>query len=190
MTRARIVPAMLLFLALPSSVRGEAPPPDIGDQTVRDPAGASVRLSRIAAEHRFTVVVFYSSSCRCFAAHVPRLGQLAFDFAKQGVTFLAVDSERHDASEPPPPIAVATGVSLFRDEGGVLARYLHARFATQAFVIDRAGKVRYDGGLDSERKYVTATARMYLRDVLVGLLGSDAPRYATTKSLGCALRLL
>lgn len=190
MTSARIASAMLLLLALPSSVRGEAPPPDIGDQTLRDPAGASVRLTRIAAAHRFTVVVFYSSNCPCFAAHLPRLGRLASDFGKQGVTFLAVDSERHAAGEPPAPVAVAPDVSLFRDEGGVLARHLHARFATQAFIIDRAGKVRYDGGLDSDRKYLTATARMNLREVLFGLLGSDAPRYATTKSLGCALRLL
>jgi AhpC/TSA family len=179
----------LLPLAISSAARGESVPADVGDATLRDGRGTVVPLSRIAADHRFTVVVFYSSTCPCFAVHVARLGRLSAELRNRGVAFLAVDSERHGPGEPTPPPAAAPGVPLFRDDGGLLARRLNARFATQAFVIDPTGQVRYGGGLDSDRKDLTAAPHAYLRDALINLLGSDSPRYATSKALGCALRL-
>jgi hypothetical protein len=182
---------MFVLWGLAATPWAETPPPAVGDGVVlRDGGGRSVPFSGITAEHRFTVVVFYSSSCPCFAAHVQRLGSLSAELRKRDVAFVAVDSERHAAGEPSPPTEAALGVPLFRDEGGTLARRLHARFATEAYVIDRAGEVRYRGGLDGDRKQLTPTARMYLRDALVGLLRSDMPRYQTAKALGCALRLL
>jgi len=194
--RASRVAAMLLGgIFVPSgwvaTSRAEAPPPPLGDDLVlRDDAGRSVPVSTITAQHRFTVVVFYSNSCPCFAAHVQRLGSLSAELRKRDVAFVAVDSERHAAGETSQPAEAAPGVPLLRDEGGTLARRLHARFATEAFVIDRAGEVRYSGGLDSDRKQLTPTAKMYLHDALDGLLRSDMPRHQTAKALGCALRLL
>jgi peroxiredoxin len=167
-----------------------AVPPGGNDIFLRDGAGRSVPLSTITAQHRFTVVVFYSSSCPCFAAHVQRLGSLSAELGKRDVAFVGVDSERHAASEPSPPAEAAPGVPLLRDEGGTLARRLCARFATESFVIDRAGEVRYQGGVDDDRKELKPNAKMYLRDALLGLLRSDMPRHQTAKALGCALRLL
>jgi hypothetical protein len=165
-------------------------PPDVGaDAVLRDARGAVVPLSGILAAHRYTVIVFYSSSCPCFAAHIARIGQLARELGQRDVGFLAVDSERHGPGEPSSPAEAAPGLPLFRDAGGLLARRLNARYATQSFVVDRAGRVRYDGGIDSDRKSLTSAPRTYLRDTLVRLLATDGPRYASSKTLGCALKL-
>src|SRR5450432_221963 len=45
----------------------------LGGAVLKDTHGASLPLSQLLAQHRFTVVVFYSATCPCFAAHVDRL---------------------------------------------------------------------------------------------------------------------
>jgi len=188
---AILLGGMFVLSGWVATPRAETPPPPLGaDVVLRDGGGRSVPLSGITVQHRFMVVVFYSSGCPCFAAHVQRLGSLSAELRKRDVAFVAVDSERHAAGDPSPPAEAAPGVPLLREVGGTLARRLHARFATEAFVIDRTGEVRYRGGLDGDRKQLTPTAKMYLHDALDGLLRSDMPRYQTAKALGCALRLL
>ncbi len=162
----------------------------VGDAVLKDARGTSVPLAQLLSEHRFTVVVFYSAACPCFAAHVERLRRLAEEFAPQGVGFVVVDSERHTAREPSTPALVAPALPLFRDEDGRFARQLGALYATESFVVDAHGGVRYRGGIDSDRKYLRADTQPYLRQALVGLVSGKVPVFASSKALGCALKLL
>ncbi len=165
-------------------------PPDVGNATLRDARGQVTSLTALARSHKLTVLVFYAAGCPCFAAHVDRLRQLERELGPQGVGFLVVDSERHGADETSPPGEIAPGLPLLRDESGDLARRLGARYATESFVLDPAGRVRYQGGVDSDRKYLRPDAHHFLREALMKLLSGDAPAFATSKALGCALRLL
>ena len=101
-----------------------------------------------------------------------------------------VDSERHPQGTPALPTEIAPGLPLLRDESGELARRLGALYATESYVLDPTGRVRYQGGVDSDRKYLRPDAQPYLRQALLKLLSSDAPAFATGKALGCALRLM
>jgi hypothetical protein len=74
------------------------------------------------------------------------------------------------------------------DPGGVLARALGAEYATESFVLDAAGAVRYHGGLDSDRKQLHDDARPFLQDALDDLLAGKPLRTAESKALGCALQ--
>jgi hypothetical protein len=179
-----------LSLATALSARGEAPAPEVGDAVLRDPRGAAVTLADLTRAHRFTVITFYGMACPCFAAHVERLRRLASELTPQGVGFVVVDSERHAKSDPPVPREVAPGLPIFRDEGGALARRLGASYATESYIEDATGRIRYRGGVDSNRKYLRPDAQPYLRQALLKLLAGQGPAFATTKSLGCALRLL
>ncbi len=93
-------------------------------------------------------------------------------------------------SDPPVPREVAPGLPIFRDEGGTLARRLGASYATESYIVDATGHVRYRGGIDSDRKYLRPDTQPYLRQALLKLLAGQGPAFATTKALGCALRLL
>ena len=147
-------------------------------------------MASLARGHRLTVVIFYAAGCPCFAAHVERLRQLEAELGYQGVGFVVVDSERRAPGERPPPPEIAPGLPILRDENAELARRLGAAYATESYILDSSGRVRYQGGVDSDRKYLRPDAQPYLRQALLKLLSGDAPAFATSKALGCALRLL
>ena len=181
---------MLACLVSSAQSRAGSGPPDVGNATVRDARGQVTSLTALARSHKLTVVIFYAAGCPCFAAHVDRLRQLERELGPQDVAFVVVDSERHGPGDASPPEEIAPGLPLLRDESGDLARRLGARYATESYVLDPMGRVRYQGGVDSDRKYLRPDAHPFLREALLKLLSGSAPAFATSKALGCALRLL
>jgi hypothetical protein len=156
-----------------------------------DQRNQPVHLDALVAAHRLTVVVFYAAGCPCFAAHVPRLVDLARAHAGDDVAFVVVDSERHAPPEPgAPTIAIGSRLLGARDAHGTLARRLDAQFATETFVFDSAQRLRYRGGIDGDRKHLTSKPQTHLGDALRALVAGTAPPRTTSKALGCALKLL
>jgi len=166
-----------------------APGPDLGGVTLGE-AGRAMGLEQQVRSHKLTVVTFFAASCPCFAAHAARLRALAEELGPRGVQLLVVDSERHRSGEVVPSVVSGTSLPIWRDDGGRLARLLGAKFATETFVFDASGALRYRGGIDSDRKYLSDHPRQALREALLGLLAGNAPELVTAKALGCALRLL
>ena len=104
--------------------------------------------------------------------------------------FYAVDSEvggslRADADQAKKR---GYGFPVLLDPGATLARALHAEYATESFVLDRDGTVRYHGGLDSDGTTLHDGAARHLENALDDLLRDAPPRAAETKALGCALQ--
>jgi hypothetical protein len=144
-----------------------------------------------AAEGGFilTVLVFFSAHCDCQAAHDQRLIQLARGYQRRGVAFFAVDSEvgaalERDGAEArrrryPYPILI--------DSNAELARSLQAEYATYSVVLDRMGRVRYRGGIDTDLVHLRSDATAYLSDALDDLLAGRQPRRAYGETLGCSL---
>ena len=182
--------AIVVAMIAPATQAESSDPAGMGDAILKDARGARLPLGQLLREHRFTVVVFYAATCPCFAAHVDRLQRLATEFGPQGVGFLVVDSERHTAREPAPPPLVAPALPLFRDEDGRLARNLGALYATESYVVDAHGSIRYRGGIDSDRKHLRVDTQPFLRQALLKLVSGNAPALASSKALGCALKLL
>lgn len=153
--------------------------------------GAAYDVSAELARNRFTVFVFYSQDCPCMRAHEPRLEALRAAYAPRGVGVVLVDSElgadpAHDAAE-----AKRRGYSfpLLTDRDARLAKALNAEFATHAIVVDPSGRVRYSGGIDSDKNHMRPSATPYLRHALDDLLAGNEPRTPDREPLGCALRL-
>lgn len=162
----------------------EAPTLDLVDTT-----GAHRSFPGELAQAKLTVLVFYAEHCPCFRAHEERLRELARLYAPHGVTFLLVDSEvdatmARDAAAARerslPPIAI--------DPGAKLADALGAEYATYTVVLDPSGRVRYRGGIDTDKNRLTADAQPYLRDAVDDLLAGREPRRSEGKALGCALQ--
>jgi peroxiredoxin len=137
------------------------------------------------------VLVFFAESCPCQAAHDARLMALAERYRDRGVDVFAVDPEPGATPDRDAASARRRGYPfpILVDHGGALARRLGAEYATESFVIDRQGVVRFHGGIDSDKSALHDDARPYLRDALDDLLLGHAPRLAEAKALGCALQL-
>ena len=163
--------------------------PDVSDIVLTQEGGRALNLQSLMRGRRFTAVVFFSATCPCFAAHRARLAALVHELAPRDVGFVIVDSERRPRGAPSPGAVSDTDVPILRDDQGKLARRLGAQYATETFVFDASGSLRYRGGIDDDRKRLSQTPRALLRDALLGLLARNAPPFTTAKTLGCVLRL-
>jgi peroxiredoxin len=153
--------------------------------------GVAHELGRGASGAALTVLVFFAQHCPCQAAHDARLLEVARGYHDRGVDVFAVDPEPGATPERDATEALRRGYPfpILVDHGGALARRLGAEYATETFVVDRQGVVRFHGGIDSDRSALHDDARPYLRDALDDLLLGHAPRLAEAKAFGCALQL-
>lgn len=152
--------------------------------------GMRWNLQENVAKSAFTVLEFFSSDCPVQRAHDARLVEVYERYHPRGVAFVAVDSEagatpERDDSERrgrgyPFPILV--------DDNGRFADWVRASYSTYTIVMDRSGKIRYEGGIDSDHVTLTDGATPYLSDALEDLLSGRAPRLAVGKVSGCMLR--
>ena len=192
MIARRFAVAVAVIAALAFDVIAAAAPrtvPDLSDIVLTQESGGALNLKSLIRGHRFTAIVFFSATCPCFASHRARLAAIVHELEPRDVAFVIVDSERRRQGAPSPGSVPETDLPLFRDDQGKLARRLGAQYATETFVFDAKGSLRYRGGIDDDRKRLSQTPRAFLRDALLGLLASDASAFATAKTLGCVLRL-
>ena len=182
-----VVAGAVVAACAPPPVMGTRPPP----RTLAGTDGAPHVLPPDGPQ-RFTVVFFFDDHCPCQAAHDPRLRDLYAQYHPRGVDFVAVDPahgatldrDRAEAEKRAYPFPILL------DPEGSLARGMGAEYATETFVLDRSGTVRYHGGIDSDRSHLQESASMYLRDALDDLLDGRPPRRAESKALGCALQTM
>jgi peroxiredoxin len=189
---AHVARALFAALVLTGCARAPAIGAPVAPRQLRGTDGAAHEVPSRASDSRFTVLVFFAAHCPCQAAHDPRLVALYARYHSLGVDFFAVDPETGVTAERDAQEAARRGYPfpLVLDEGGALARQLGADVATESFVLDRTGAVRYHGGLDSDRKELHDDATAYLRDALDDLLANEPVRRAESKPLGCALQTM
>jgi Redoxin len=180
----------LLFMVVLSACAARAPNVAVVPHVaLESPKGAGIDTRAIDADAKYTVLVFFSAHCPCQRAHDGRLRAMADAYSTRGVAFAAVDSEVRATPERDATEAAKRGYAypIFVDRGAALARSLGASYATYSVVFDRDGRIRYHGGLDTDRRTLHDDATFFLRDALDDLLAGRDPRVATGKTLGCAL---
>jgi hypothetical protein len=143
-----------------------------------------------SAMHRLTVLVFFSPTCHCLSAHDERLVQLYRSYHPRGVDVFLVDSEAGAAPERDAAEAHSRGYPfpIVLDRGAKLASTLGAQFASYSVVLDAGGRVRYFGGIDSDRSHLHEDARPYLQNAIDDLLAGRSPRVEKGEALGCSLQ--
>jgi hypothetical protein len=137
-----------------------------------------------------TVVTFFSSECPCQRFHDARLVALARAYAPRGVRFVAIDAESDATAARDEAEARARGYPfpVLADPNGAWADRFEVVFATETLVLDREGRVRYRGGIDSDRTHAADAPHLWLHDALEALLDGHEPQVRASKALGCALR--
>jgi hypothetical protein len=153
------------------------------------PAGA-VDPGTLPTRAPVTVLVFFSPGCHCLAAHDARLVSLAGRYGSRGVQFFMVDSEATGDEARDQAEAHRRGYPfpVLLDRGAALADRVGAEYASDAVVLDAAGRVLYHGGIDSDRNDLHDDATPYLQDALDDVLAGRPPRLARRDTLGCSLR--
>jgi hypothetical protein len=185
-----LAPIACLLVALAGCASAPRPLSGLPGVALPGSDGAPHRLDVLARGAPFTVVTFFSAACPCQRAHDARLLDLYARYAPRGVAFVSVDAEataslaldREEARARRYPFPLLT------DADGAAADALGASWATYTVVVDPAGHVRYRGGIDSDKRWLSDGAELWLRDALDRLLAGGDPEPAETEPLGCALR--
>jgi len=187
----RVAPPALLVTALALGACGPRAPasPVIPELTLVDTAGGTTTVPDDLARAKVTVVVFYAEHCPCFSVHEARLRELVRAYADRGVRVILVDSEVSATRERDARAAAERGLpAIALDPGGKLADALGADYATFTVVFDEQGRVRYRGGIDSDKARLNDDAAAYVRNAVDDLLAGREPRTPEGKALGCALQ--
>ncbi len=189
----RLVPLALGLVLLAACAPAVAPasptPPSTGIAGIvlRALDGTAVPFDDALQKHPVTVVSFFSASCPCQRAHDARIKALAALEASRDVGFLVVDPERKTTPDEDAAEAHSRGYPILRDPAGALAARLGAEYATFSVVLDRAGRVLYRGGIDSDKTHLRDDATPFLANAVDDALAGRPVREPSTKSFGCVL---
>lgn len=192
--RRALCAACLVWCAFACSRPSEGSRTPIAEATLQLPLpgtdGETHTLQRLSSRNKWTVLVFFSDTCPTVKAHDARVNALARRYASQGVGFYWIDSEL-DATLQRDTLSAQRRSYLspiLLDERSRIANALNARYASHAFILNTNAEVVYEGGIDSDKKFLHADATPYLANALDRLLNGETPEVGDSRALGCALR--
>lgn len=141
------------------------------------------------------VVLVSCNHCPYVIAYEPRLVALAREYAPKGVDWVAVnanDATRYpdDGMQAMKARARERGFPFpyLRDDAQTFVRALGARFTPDAFVFDRARRLRYHGRIDDNHRDPSQVTSTDLKNALDALLAGNDPPVTETTAFGCSIK--
>lgn len=163
----------ILALALPSEVTG----PDVFKK----------QPVKVALENKKgLVVVFLSAKCPCSDSHIIEMKSLKTDFPD--FNFVAVHSNVNEGEEVTTQYfkKVELPFPVVQDEKAEIANQFQALKTPHAFVVLPDGKVAYQGGVSSSKRFENADRKL-LREALDDLQAGKTVRTPEGRTLGCVI---
>jgi peroxiredoxin len=169
----------------------KASPRQVPPFTLKDAGGKSWALAD-CKDKKAVVVLFLGTECPINNAVMPTLAALCKKYAPQGVQFVGVNSNAQDTPNRVATHAAEFGIPfpVLKDAGNVVADQFGARRTPEAFVLDAAGTVLYQGRIDDQfgvgYKRVAPT-RSDLALALDEILAGKPVSVPTTEVAGCLI---
>ncbi len=174
---------LLTASALANVAIGEAAP----GFTLKDLAGKQHKLADY--QGKLTVVAFLSAKCPISNAYNERIRALADDYAKRGVSFLALNASADETVGEIKAHAEKQGFAfaILKDKDNKIADAYGVVRTPEMFVVDGAGVLRYHGRIDNSHLPIHVKTHD-LRNALDELLAGKAVTVPETKALGCIIK--
>ena len=172
------------FLCLLSSIAFAIPTDFRGESIL----GSKVAVSSSAAPNG-TLVLFLSAKCPCSASHESGIIALHREFSMKGFQFLGVHSNADESSELTRAHFSALNLPfpVLEDRDSKLADEFHAYKTPHAFLLDRNGKILFQGGIDDSH-LASEAKHHYLRDALLAVSNHQIPDPSEVRALGCVIK--
>ena len=144
-------------------------------------------------EGKVAVLVFLMHDCPISNAYAPELKRLTEWAKEKGVTFYLVyaDLDVDPAALKKHAAEYGYGDSPLVDPKRALAKHVGATVAPQAFVLDREGKVKYQGRVDDRYadfgKQRPAPTKRDLKDAVEAVLAGRPVAEPKTPAIGCSI---
>ena len=168
--------------------------PQIGaaapDFTLTTVDGKKFSLAEEARTHKAVVVMFIATKCPYSNAYNDRMRDMAAAYAKQGIAFAGINSNKTEPADEVISHAKKNGLAfpLMKDPDNKVADLYDARHTPEIFVIDPEGKLRYHGRIDENYEEPSKVASPDLKNALDAMLANRAIAKAETKAFGCSIK--
>jgi peroxiredoxin len=198
----RIVFFILLAAAalLPALGRAQAQTPGIGslapDFELNGIDGKPHKLSDFRG--KIVVLEWTNPGCPVVQRHYRDglMSALQKECTDKGVIWLTVNSTNpnHQSYQTPEALKYiysdwkAAFTALLMDPEGKAGRALGAKTTPHMFVVDKEGKLAYNGAVDDDTRGANATRTNYIRLAVDSLLKGESVATATTQPYGCSVK--
>ena len=149
-------------------------------------------LVSAADSARVTVVCFLGTECPLVKLYAARLSMYSDLFARRGVRFVGVNSNRQDEPEDIRAYLAEHPLSfpMVRDENNAVADAYEATRTPEVFVLDAEMKLRYRGRVDDQYEpgiSRNAATRDDMKLAIEEVLAGEAVTIAVTEPTGCMI---
>lgn len=180
-----VTPARADFLEKKEVKIGSAVP----DFTLNDLDGKPVSLSGLKGS--VVMIHFWSAQCPFVIRYESRLGAITADYADKGVKVLGIDSNVTETPEQMKGVAAERKLNypVLVDPGHIVADKFGAITTPHVFIIDKEGKLAYEGAVDDQGYSENNTPKTnYARAALDAVLAGTPVAEAKTKTVGCTVK--
>jgi peroxiredoxin len=186
-----LIAAGALFYAQATGAEGDAaakaevgkPAPDFA---LKDVYGNELKLSDFKG--RYVVLEWINKGCPvsrgCHEAGKRTMQDTYKKYAGKGVVWLAIDTTAGAKPDENRVYSAEMGLAypILHDTDGKVGRSYDAKHTPHMFVIDKDGKLAYDGAIDDRGK------TNYVADALDALLAGKPVAKPKTESYGCGVK--
>jgi peroxiredoxin len=135
------------------------------------------------------VVVFISTRCPFVQPYTDRLNDLSQEFSKQGITFLAINSNSTEDLQEVQSHALKNGYPfpVLKDENNIVADLFGATRTPEVFVLDPNRIILYHGRIDDNKDADQVTSSD-LKNALDEITSGKEVAVKSTKQFGCGIK--
>ncbi len=188
----RTVSCLLVFAALAGPARADGPA--IGaaapafQLTTLD--GKPFSLADAEKTHDYVVLMFVATQCPYSNAYNDRMRDMAATYAKKGVLFVGINSNKTESVEEAVAHAKQHGHTfpILKDPGNKVADLYDAKRTPEVFVVGKGGKLLYHGRIDDNSDDASKVTSPDLKNALDALLAGQPVAKAETKAFGCTIK--
>jgi peroxiredoxin len=159
----------------------------VQDFELQDIEGEQHRLSQYRGS--VVLIVFWSAECPVSQKYDEYFTQLLERHAQDPLTILGIDSNVHYGREEIIEAARDRRVNfpLLRDADARIADRFGALTTPHVYIIDRNGKLAYEGAVDDHTFRQPEPTVNYVDKALEAMLAGETPPVVQTQSYGCTI---
>lgn len=158
--------------------------------TLTDQQGRNVSLGDYAG--KVVVLEWINPECPTVQRHAKArtMATLAQKYGDQGVVWLGVNSTSHMGPADNRKWAEAAGLTypILDDHTGQVAKLYDAKTTPHMYVIDAAGKLAYQGGIDDDFDGSQKGGTNYVDRALSEILAGTRVSMSQTRPYGCSIK--
>lgn len=152
--------------------------------------GKPFSLAEATKGNSLVVLMFISTQCPYSNAYNDRMRDMAAVYAKKGVLFVGINSNKTETVQDAAAHAKKNGHTfpIVKDPDNKVADLYDARRTPEVYIIDKEGKLRYHGRIDENYEAPAKVSSPDLKNAVDALLAGQSVAKAQTKAFGCTIK--